>query len=109
MINSEDSVLFMEVVPMAYLMTNARYCTPSTWDIMLYTYGFNDDTIMKRYFETVGEMPDYIVYIDTGRDACLSIEKDDYLFTQFVLSNYEKQSETEFGNSLEIILYEKIV
>ena len=54
-------------------------------------------------------MTDYNVYIHNGIDACLSIEKDYYLFTQFVLSNYEKQSETEFGNSLEIILYEKIV
>lgn len=104
-VDSEKSVLFMEVVPMAYLMTDAKYCAPSTWDIMLYSYGFNDDVIMQRYFESIGQLPDYIVYIDTGRDACVSVEKEDYMFTKFVLSNYEKQSEITLGNSLDVVMF----
>ena len=44
--------LFMETTPFAYLMTDAKACTPSTWDISLYSYNFNDDSLYQRYFET---------------------------------------------------------
>jgi len=86
--NYGDDVLFMEVVPMAYLMTDAAFCAPSTWDAMLYSYGFKEDKIMQKYFQSVGKVPNKIIYIDTGRDAVLSIETDDYQFNAFVNENY---------------------
>jgi len=105
-IDSEDSVLFMEVVPMAYLMSDAKFCTPSTWDIMLYSYGFNDDTLMQEYFEIVSKIPDKIMYIDTGRDEMLSIEKEDYQFNNFVNRNYVCVSEEKISD-FRIILYNR--
>lgn len=90
----DDYVLFMETVPMAYLMTDAAFCTPSTWDIMLYSYGFKEDTLMKKYFETVDKVPNKIIYIDTTRDTMLSIETEDYQFNDFVLTNYDLTYET---------------
>ena len=87
-LNPDDTVLFMETVPMAYLMTEAKPCTPSTWDISQYTYGFNDDTLYQKYFEKIGGIPKKIVYIDQGRDECLSIDKEGYKFNVFVNENY---------------------
>jgi len=86
--NAQDDVLFMETVPMAYLMTDASFCTPSTWDIMLYSYGFNEDKIMHEYFRTVNRYPNKIIYIHTGRDDVLSIDTEDYQFNDFVHANY---------------------
>lgn len=105
-LTEKDKVLFMEVVPFAYLMTDARACTPSTWDVSLYSYGFNDDTIYQRYFEITKQKPDYIIYIDTGRDKCMSIMKDDYNFTKYVNNNYIKKFDTLVGN-MRIITYEQ--
>ena len=87
--NSLDTVLFMDCVPMAYLMTDARHTAPSTWDIQLYTYGFKDDTLLQKYFKTVNRTPDKIIYIFTGRDKVLSIDSKDYKFNDYVKSNYE--------------------
>lgn len=87
--NSFDTVLFMDCVPMAYLMTDARHTAPSTWDIQLYTYGFTDDTLLQKYFKTVNRTPDKIIYIFTGRDKILSIDSQNYKFNEYVKSNYE--------------------
>jgi hypothetical protein len=85
---NKDEVLFMEVVPMAYLMSDASFCTPSTWDMMLYTYGFTADTIMRKYFSLVKKTPTKMIYIYTGRDKRLSIETENYAFNDFVFTNY---------------------
>lgn len=87
--NSFYTVLFMDCVPMAYLMTDARHTAPSTWDIQLYTYGFTDDTLLQKYFKTVNRTPDKIIYIFTGRDKILSIDSQNYKFNEYVKSNYE--------------------
>lgn len=87
--NSFDTVLFMDCVPMAYLMTDARHTAPSTWDIQLYTYGFKDDTLLQKYFKTANRTPDKIIYIFTGRDKILSIDSQNYKFNDYVKSNYE--------------------
>lgn len=97
---ADDSVLFMETVPFAYLMTDAKICAPSTWDLSFYSYGFNDDTIYQRYFASVGSRPDYIVYIDTGRDDQLSVAQPDYRFTRYVNTYYEKMEERMVGGML---------
>lgn len=101
-----DHVLFMETTPFAYLMTDAKACTPSTWDISLYSYNFNDDSLYQRYFETTNTIPDYIMYIDTGRDAMLSINKDNYNFTQYVKSNYILLENKTLGD-WQVICYKR--
>lgn len=83
-----ETVLFMETVPMAYLMSKAVPCTPSTWDITLYSYGFNDDTLYQKYFDITDNVPDKIIYIYTGRDEVLSIDKEAYRFNDFVNKHY---------------------
>lgn len=91
-IDKNDKVLFMDCAPMAYLMSDAHYCTPATWEIMAYHYGINDDTVMKEYFALIQDIPDKIVYIDTGRDELLSIEKEEYQFNDFVNTHYYSSS-----------------
>lgn len=86
--DKKDNVLFMEVVPFAYLMTEANACTPSTWDISLYSYGFNYDVQYRSYFTVMNCIPDKIIYIDTGRDDHLSIDEPEYRFNEFVNKNY---------------------
>jgi len=86
--STNDDVLFLDNVPMAYLMTDAFFCTPITWDIMNYYHGINDDRIMQKFFEKVGRTPNKIVYIFIGRDNQLSIEDEDYVFNRFVFDNY---------------------
>lgn len=101
-----DRVLFMEVVPFAYLMSDSDFCTPSTWDIMLYSYGFNDDTIMHEYFRAVGQYPNKIMYIDTGRDERLSIDVQSYKFTEFVKRNYKCTDKAVIDSKFKVQLYE---
>lgn len=84
-----NNILFMDCVPMAYLMTNARHCSPTTWDMLSYTYGTTDDFLLQKYFKTVGRTPDKIIYIFTGRDKILSIDSKDYKFSHFVNKNYK--------------------
>lgn len=87
--SSQEKVLFMDTVPMAYLMTDALHCAPSTWDVTQYSYGFNDDTLLHNYFKVADTNPDKIIYIYTGRDDVLSIDKEGYKFNEYVNSNYE--------------------
>lgn len=103
-LSQSDSVLFMETVPCAYLMTDAKPCTPSTWDISLYSYGFNNDSLYQRYFFISNDTPDYIIYVDTGRDEKLSIERQDYRFTRYVKQNYI-ENERLFAGSWQVITY----
>ena len=105
--NSLDTVLFMDCVPMAYLMTDARHTAPSTWDIQLYTYGFKDDTLLQKYFKTVNRTPDKIIYIFTGRDKVLSIDSKDYKFNDYVNRNYKLTSNINAYYPVKI--YEKII
>lgn len=84
----DDDVLFLDQVPFAYLMTDSIACTPTTSDAMAYTYRVNNSEIMCEYFESVGKVPDKIIYIDFGRDRELSIDSD-WKFNEFVNKNYE--------------------
>lgn len=101
-----DKVLYMECVEYAYLMTNAFPFAPSTFDESMYSYGFNDDTIYQRYFKTMGGFPDYIIYIDTGRDPVLSIDVPNYRFTKFVKDNYDMiDRQSIYGK--DIVVYKR--
>ena len=105
-LQENESVLFMETVPFAYLMTDAKACTPSSWDIALYSYGINDDTLYRRYFQVTRRTPDYIIYIDTGRDEQLSIKDDTYHFTKWVKQNYTQQAD-EMAGTMEVVVYKR--
>ena len=71
-VDPDERVLFMDLVPMGYLMTNAIPCTPSAWDQIQYSYGFTNDDILRSYFRVTGFIPDKILYVFTGRDEELS-------------------------------------
>lgn len=105
-VNKDEKVLFMETVPFAYLMTEGISWAPSTWDISLYTYGYNDDTLYQEYFKMKGDYPDKIIYINSGRDAIMSIDVPDYKFTQFVNKQYTLISD-EIVGTMRVVLYEK--
>ncbi|MCI8779909.1 MAG: hypothetical protein HFH70_04435 [Lachnospiraceae bacterium] len=101
----EEKVLFMEVVPMAYLMSKGKGCAPSSWDIMQYSYGYNNPSAIYRYFENRNQIPDKIIYIDTGRDEQLSIETDYYKFNDFVNENYVLSQEDSVGQQFRVKVY----
>lgn len=106
-VNKNDKVLFMDCAPMAYLMSDAHYCTPATWEIMAYHYGINDDAVMKEYFALIQDIPDKIIYIDTGRDELLSIEKKGYKFNEFVNEYYLATTGMEDIGIFRVKIYEQ--
>lgn len=106
LLKSTDKVLYMECVEYAYLMTNAIPFAPSTFDESMYSYGFNDDTIYQRYFKTMEGFPDYIIYIDTGRDPVLSIDVPNYHFTKFVKDNYDMMDRQSIYGK-DIVVYKR--
>ena len=104
---TSDKILFLDNVPFGYLMSNGIPWAPSTWDLTGYTYGFDNDNILYRYFENKGAYPDKIIYLDFGRDDLLSIDVKRHSFNQFVNSKYDFRSKTYIGDRYEIRLYEK--
>lgn len=104
--NSTEKILFMDNVPMAYLMTDAQHCAPSTWDIQFYSYKFTDDAMLQKYFKATKRTPDKIIYIFTGIDKTLSIDSEDYKFNNYVNANYKLTSST--NGPFPIKIYERI-
>lgn len=105
--NKLENILFMDCVPIAYLMTKAQHCSPTTWDMLSYTYGFTDDILLQKYFKIAGRTPDKIIYIFTGRDKVLSIDSKDYKFNDYVNRNYKLTSNINAYYPVKI--YEKII
>ena len=83
-LSKDDTVLYLDNNPYAYLMTDARHFTPCSWDFSCYDFGFNDDTWYQTYFAMKQDIPDKIIYI--GNPA--SIDDENYVFTHFVHENY---------------------
>lgn len=91
-----ESVLFSDLFPMGYLMTDARICTPSSWDPTMYRYGFQDMNLFSLYFDLRKEIPDKILFVNSeGRT--LSVDDPDNLFAAFVRENYTCTLETGPG------------
>lgn len=91
-----EHVLFMDRVPMAYLMTDARFCAPTSWDPQLYSEGYREEsTMLEDYFDEVNQVPDKIIYVQISDNIPNSIVADDYEFTQYVKENYSLKSEEE--------------
>lgn len=81
--SSDETVLFADLMPMAYLMTDARHCTPTTWDPCHYRYGFQDDTLYQSYFKKTGQTPDKIFFIQSEENP-LSIDDPENAFAAWV-------------------------
>ena len=97
--HNQPDVLFMDLAPEAYLMTNAKHCAPSTWDMTLYAYGFNDDFLLQSYFDVSKQQPTKIIYVEMATyDETPSIEIDEYNFTKYVKANYH----LTYSNSAEL-------
>lgn len=82
-----ETVLFADLMPMAYLMTDGLPCTPTTWDPCHYRYGFQDDVLYQSYFETTGRVPDKIFFIQS-EETPLSIDDPENGFAAWVHTHY---------------------
>lgn len=83
----DETVLFADLMPTAYLMTDAVHCTPTTWDPCHYRYGFQDNSLYQAYFERKGQIPDKIFFINSeGRE--LSIDDPENAFAAWVRKHY---------------------
>lgn len=106
--NAGEYVLFMDRAPMAYLMTDAHSCSPTSWDPQLYSEGFKgDSTMLQDYFAVVNQTPDKVIYIQTSSDKLTSIESDDYKFSQYVKHNYSLESEDTIENMYKVMVYSR--
>lgn len=105
--SKEDRVLFLDNVPVGYMMSEAVPWTPSTWDLTAYTYGFNNPDILYRYFENKGAAPTKIIYVDYGRDEKMSIDDEKHLFNDFINENYVFSESRFIGDTYEVRVYEQ--
>lgn len=87
-IKNNDYILAMDNDPFIYLMSAGKICAPSTWDMAMYTYHFNQPDLYYDYFQVTGKEPSKIIYFNYGRDEIMSIDVD-YCFNEYVSDNYE--------------------
>ena len=106
--NADEYVLFLDRAPMAYMMTEARPCSSTSWDPQLYCEGFRGDTTMLQdYFATVGRTPDKVIYIQTGSKELISIEQDDYVFNEYIDENYFLRESEVIADVYKVLTYSK--
>lgn len=86
-IDGDDYVLFMDNAPFLYLMSEGRICAPSTWDMTLFSYGFDQPDIYYDYFAVTGTEPSKIVYFNYGYAEIMSIDVE-YGFNDYVRDHY---------------------
>lgn len=91
-----ESVLFCDLFPAGYLMTEAPHCTPTTWDPCMYRYGFQDAELFLRYFEQRGETPERILFVNS-EESPLSIDDPENQFAAFVRTHYTLTDEEGEG------------
>lgn len=87
-VGENDYVLAMDNDPFIYLMVEGKACTPSSWDMALYTYGFDQPDLYYDYFKITNTEPTKIIYFNYGRDEIMSIDVE-YKFNEYVKSNYD--------------------
>lgn len=95
--SADETVLVSDLLPTAYLMTQAKPCTPSSWDPCMYQYGFQDAALFLQYFHLRDTVPDKILYIN-GQNFPLSIDDPENEFAAFVHERYTLSE--EFGEGL---------
>ena len=91
MIAEDETYSFRDNVPFAYLMVHqGRVCELSTWDCLQYSYDRNSPALLFDYYQRRNMIPDWIVYIDYGRDEKLSIEDDNYRYNDWIDTYYNQ-------------------
>lgn len=86
-VSPRETVFCKDWIPIAYLMTDALPCTPTTCDPCFYGYGFQDDDIYQSYLEKTGGFPDKIIYIQSDA-TLLSIDDPKNALADWVYANY---------------------
>ena len=115
----QDTVLFMDLFPAAYLMTQAEHCAPSTWDLLHYNvayagwfkdgFDYTDDSLLHRYFEAAGKIPSKIIYIYYREHPDrISLSDDNFKFNKYVEQHYAKVY-TNDKEMYAIVIYERII
>ena len=115
--NEHDLVMFRDQAPQAYMMTQARHCTPSTWDMLFYVtaynnrfiegYDYTDDFLLQEYFRIAGKEPNKIIYVqDKERLEHLSLWDENYKFNKYIKSHY-RQTYANNEDQFAIIVFEK--
>lgn len=97
--SANDKILILDTVPFAYLMSEAKACTPSTWDQTLYVFEYdnrNNPQLYYDYFALTNTVPSKIIYINSkvfvnSEDEFreLSILNKEHNFNKYVHENYE--------------------
>lgn len=115
-VSESDYVLAMDNDPFIYLMCDGKICTPSTWDMALYSYGFDQPDLYYDYFAVTGIEPTKIIYFNYGRDKVMSIDTS-YKFNDYVNYNYHLIYENRnifvwdydrvTDNMCELLIYER--
>lgn len=91
LIAEDETYSFRDNVPFAYLMVHhGQVCELSTWDCLQYSYDRNSPALLFDYYQRRNMIPDWIVYIDYGRDEKLSIEDDNYRYNDWVDTYYNQ-------------------
>ena len=104
-IGEDERYAFRDNVPGAYLMLHKGVvCEPSSWDMCAYTYGRNTPAVLFDYYRRRNMIPDKIIYIDYGRDSCLSIEKENYRYNDFVHAYYDLVDDFELNETFKHIM-----
>ena len=104
-IGEDERYAFRDNVPGAYLMLHKGVvCEPSSWDMCAYTYGRNTPAALFDYYRRRNMIPDKIIYIDYGRDSCLSIENENYRYNDFVHAYYDLVDDFELNETFKHIM-----
>lgn len=104
--NDCDSVMFRDNVPFAYLMYKGHTPELQAWDMLNYSAGWKKNAkIMYNNFKNRGEYPKRIIYIDFGRDECLSIETE-YEFNDWVNAYYNFVKEEQVNDMFRAKIYD---
>ena len=104
--NDCDSVMFRDNVPFAYLMYKGHTPELQAWDMLNYSAGWKKNAkIMYNNFKNRGEYPKRIIYIDFGRDECLSIETE-YEFNDWVNAYYNFVKEEQINEMFRAKIYD---
>jgi hypothetical protein len=106
--DENDRVLFLDLAPYAYMMTDAKHNTPTTWDIIGYFLAYPtrhadsmrrdryvegsdyaNDRLLHEYFKTVGEYLTKIIFInDPEWIEQISLLDDNWPFNGYIAQHY---------------------
>ena len=107
LIGEEDTYSFRDNVPFAYLMTHqGKVCELSTWDYLQYSYNRNSPAPLFDYYRRRNMIPDWIIYIDYGRDENVSIEDPEFRYNDWVNAYYDKLDDFAMNDTFyHVVVY----